>query len=71
LLTILKMNKEIFNNSEENNSEEKQILTYVEDEDDFHANLLIKQDILSQVKKTDLKIKKENIFKNVSFKLSI
>jgi hypothetical protein len=65
------MNKEIFNNSEENNSEEKQILTYVEDEDDFHANLLIKQDILSQVKKTDLKIKKENIFKNVSFKLSI
>nr|KAJ0193736.1 hypothetical protein LSAT_V11C800404690 [Lactuca sativa] len=65
------MNKEIFNNTKENNSEEKQILTYVEDEDDFHANLLIKQDLLSRVKKTDLKIKKENIFKNVPSKLSI
>ena len=41
------MNNEIFNNTEENNSEEKQILTYVEDEDGFHANLLIKQDLLS------------------------
>ncbi|KAL7585320.1 hypothetical protein Lser_V15G44089 [Lactuca serriola] len=65
------MNKEIFNNTEENNSEEKQILTYVEDEDGFHANLLIKQDLLSRVKKIDLKIKKENIFKNVPSKLSI
>lgn len=65
------MNNEIFNNTEENNSEEKQILTYVEDEDGFHANLLIKQDLLSRVKKIDLKIKKENIFKNVPSKLSI
>nr|KAJ0185822.1 hypothetical protein LSAT_V11C900505860 [Lactuca sativa] len=61
----------IFNNSKENNSEEKQILTYAEDEDDFHANLLIKQDLLSRVKKIDLKIKKENVFKNVPSKLSI
>nr|KAJ0216087.1 hypothetical protein LSAT_V11C300116220 [Lactuca sativa] len=71
LLAFLKMNNEIFNNTEENNSEEKQILTYVEDEDGFHANLLIKQDLLSRVKKIDLKIKKENIFKNVPSKLSI
>ena len=65
------MDTEIFNNSEENSSEEKQILTYEENEDVFNANLLIKQDLLSRVKKTDLRIKKENIFKNVPSKLSI
>ena len=64
------MNKEIFNISEENTSDEKQILTYVENEDGFHANLLIKQDLLSRVKNTDLKIKKENIFRNVPSKFN-
>ena len=54
------MNKDIFNESEENTLEERQILTYVENEDGFQANLLIKQDLLARVKKTDLKIKKEN-----------
>ena len=66
------MNNIIFNNpEEEKTSEEQQILTYVENEDGFQANLLIKQDLLSRVKKTDLKIKKENIFRNVPSKLSI
>ena len=61
------MNKDIFNDSEEGTSEEKHILTYVENEDGFQANLLIKQDLLSRVKKTDLKIKKKKHFQKCSF----
>lgn len=64
------MSKEIFKNTEENTSEENQILTYVENEDGFQANLSIKQDLLSRVRKADLKIKKENIFKNIPSKLT-
>ena len=63
--------REIFENPEEDTSDEKQILTCVENEDGFQGNLLIKQDLLSRVKNTELKIKKEFIFKNIPSKLSI
>ena len=56
---------------EDDSSEENQVLTFVENTDGFQASLMLKQDLLSRVKNIDLKIKKENIFKNVPSKLSV